>query len=69
MDYGERQERAEMLVKHFREQGDEVLLNGRTGDQIAQDIEDQNDEGRTTVAIAGLVLFAKSQDPSLGKHS
>ena len=69
MDYGDRQERALYLIKLFREKGSEIVdkLKNRTGNEIAQEIEDQTDEGTFTVAVAGLMFQAMINDPNLGK--
>lgn len=64
MDYGDRQERAEYLVKILRERGNEVvdIATSRTGNDLAQNIEDQTEEGHTLVAVAGLVFHAMAND-------
>lgn len=65
MDYGDRQTRAEMLVKSFRKQGDKVYplqgYQGRTsitGAEMADEIEKMTPVGRNIVAVAGLVIEA-----------
>jgi hypothetical protein len=57
MDYGERQERAEFLVKTLREHPDRVWRD-KTFAEMASEVENQTDAGRTLVAISGLVLTA-----------
>jgi len=63
MDYGDRQDRALMLVKALREQKDQskvVYTDYRgqvfTAKDIADYIEEQSDLGRSIVATAGLVI-------------
>jgi hypothetical protein len=57
MDYGERQERAEFLVKALREHPDRMWRD-KTFAEMADEIENQTDDGRTLVVISGLVLAA-----------
>jgi hypothetical protein len=57
MDYGDRQERAEILVKSFRVKAQaepNTLYKGRTFDQIADEIENMTPFGRERVSIACL---------------
>lgn len=68
MNYGDRQERAEMLVRAFRSQGTKVFnMQNRayTSDQIANEIECMTDLGKELVAVAGLVLQAMLSTPDL----
>jgi len=61
MNYDDRQERAEMLVKTFRGHGLKIFdLNGKsyTGNRVADEIENMTDLGKNLVAIAGIVLHA-----------
>jgi hypothetical protein len=65
MDYGERQDRAEMLVKALRAAPNktEVVWTDWYGEEytarrIAEHIEDQSEYGVSIVAIAGFVLQA-----------
>jgi len=66
MNYGTRQERAELLVKRFRELA--VLEpDGKFQDhsyaEIADEIERQTDFGRGVVYVGGLVLRALAAGP------
>lgn len=67
MDYGDRQKRAELLVKWFRADGDKVVNpnTGETGNELAQHIEDQTERGKEVVAVAGFVFQAVARDPNL----
>lgn len=66
MNYGDRQSRAEVLVKAFRARGSETHdWKGRafTGAEIACEIEGMTDLGRSLVAVAGFVLHAMQTTP------
>jgi len=72
MNYGERQERAIYLVKLLRQNGEKmfsVSTGTATGNEIAQAIEDETDDGKSFVAIAGIVLQALKNDPSILKYN
>ena len=66
MNYGERQERALWLIKVLREHPDhdnQIVHRdhkglGYTREDIAKEIERETLVGRTTVSVAGLVIFA-----------
>jgi hypothetical protein len=67
MDYGDRQARAEMLVKAFRARGSKTIRSPRgqilTCEAVAVEIEGMTDLGRDLVAVAGLVLHAMQATP------
>jgi hypothetical protein len=64
MDYGDRQERAEMLIKTFRAQGSKIIQGSiLTGEQVADEIENMTEYGKNLVAVAGLVLHAIAITP------
>ncbi len=71
MDYGDRQDRALYLIKRFREAGDNgkayTDYKGRvyTPAQMADEIEQETDLGKTMLAVAGIVFAATSRDPDL----
>jgi hypothetical protein len=73
MNYGARQERAEMLVQVFRRRGDLPLppFGGRvyTGSEVADEIEAMSDLGRGIVAVGGFVLQALNATPEFFKPS
>lgn len=59
MNYGDRQERAEFLIRTFRAQGPMVIQGSNlTGEQIANEIENMTEYGKSLVAVAGLILHA-----------
>jgi hypothetical protein len=64
MDYGDRQERAEILVRTFRAQGSKIIQGSSlTGEQVANEIENMTEYGKSIVAVAGLVLHAMATTP------
>lgn len=65
MDYGDRQDRAEVLVKSFRESVRQYPMRDRllSGPDVANEIEQMTDLGRDLVAVAGLLFFAMNQTP------
>lgn len=66
MDYDNRQDRAEMLVKIFRNLGDKnIPLHNQnySGNQIADEIENMTDLGKNLVAVAGFVIQAFNSTP------
>lgn len=64
MDYGDRQERAENLMQIFRAQGSKVIKGSNfTGEQIANEIENMTEYGKSLVAVAGLILHALASTP------
>lgn len=75
MDYGDRQERAEMLIKVFRSKGQEKFPNvmpGRelSGEEVASEIENMTPLGKSLVAVAGFVIQAMSSTPEFfGKNA
>lgn len=61
MNYGKRQERAELLVKAFRDQAvvePEGKFKGRSYAELADEIERQTEIGRDLVYHGGLILRA-----------
>lgn len=64
MDYGDRQERAEYLVKRLRE-NPTLTLKGQsiTAGELADEIEGMTVRGRGFVAVAGIVQTAMANDP------
>lgn len=68
MNYEERQDRAELLIRTFRAQGSKIIQGyNLTGEQIANEIETMTDFGKSLVAVAGLVLHAMATTPELFK--
>ena len=68
MDYGDRQERAEILVRTFRAQGLKIIQGSDlTGEQVANEIENMTEYGKSLIAVAGLVLHALASTPELFK--
>ena len=69
MNYGERQDRAEMLIKMLRKQSDKIFRDSQsneyTYDQLASFIEDETEFGQELVAFAGLVIQALKNSPEL----
>jgi hypothetical protein len=68
MNYGDRQKRAEMIVKAFRSKGETVFPLGDrtyTGEEIALEVEGETELGKSLVATAGLVLRAIESTPEL----
>lgn len=68
MNYGDRQERAEMLSKTFRAQSQKVFSwkdQRYTGEEIALEIEGMTDLGKALVATAALVMDALKLTPSI----
>ena len=66
MKYAKRQERAEMLVRRFRELAviePDGTFQGRTYESIAKEIEGQTEYGRGVVVEGGLVLRALQAGP------
>ncbi len=66
MDYGDRQTRAEGLVKMFRAQPRATFPwrdRSYTGAEIADEIEGMTEFGRTLVAVAGFVIEAINRTP------
>jgi hypothetical protein len=64
MNYGDRQERADMLIKVFCAQGSKIIVGSSlTGEQIANEIENMTEYGKSLVAVAGLVLHAIASTP------
>lgn len=70
MDYGDRQDRAEILVQSFRESVRQYPVRGEllSGPEVANEIEQMTDLGRDLVAVAGLVLYAMNQTPEFFKN-
>lgn len=63
MDYGERQERAQMLIDILKQKSQNIFtINNRTytGKQVVEEIESMTDLGKSIVATAGLVFRAVS---------
>lgn len=61
MNYGKRQERAELLVKAFRDlavKEPDGKFKGRSYTQVAEEIERQTEIGRDLVYHGGLILRA-----------
>jgi hypothetical protein len=61
MKYGKRQERAELLVKKFRDMAivePDGKFKGRSYTEVADEIEHQTEVGRELVYMSGLVLRA-----------
>ena len=65
MDYGERQDRAEALVKAFLQHPDQTGVIYRdpmgrtyTAENIASEVMEETELGKNIVAVAGLVLVA-----------
>lgn len=68
MDYGNRQDKAEILVKAFRNLADKnVPWSGKnySGNQIADEIENMTDLGKSLVAVAGFVIQALNSTPEV----
>ncbi len=65
MNYGDRQDRAEMLVTMFRASNTTHDWNGRSysSEEIANEIENMTDLGQSLVAVAGMVLAARAATP------
>lgn len=66
VNYGKRQERAELLVKAFRDTAalePSGTFKGRTYSEWADEIERQTESGRELVYVAGLVLRALAARP------
>jgi len=66
MDYGDRQDRANLLIKLLREKAkagsdiiyDDKLGNKYTASEVADNIENQTSLGKQLVAVAGFVFHA-----------
>jgi hypothetical protein len=73
MDYGDRQQRAEYLIKRFRSEPSKIYRDWKdvfyTYAQIADDIENMTEFGRTIVAVAGLVSYAMNATPEFFKDA
>ena len=68
MNYGKRQERAELLVKAFRHMmvtEPEGKFKGRSYEEWANEIERQTVDGRDLVYHAGLILKALATRPEI----
>ena len=62
MDYGKRQERADFLIKCFNETDQSKLYKHKDKDytmtELAKEIENETDLGKSLVAISGFVISA-----------
>ncbi len=72
MNYGDRQERAEAVVRALRQSPtpDRDFLIGKrsfTAGQMANEIEAMTEDGQACVAMAGLVLHAIASTPEFFK--
>ena len=65
MDYGDRQDRAEIIVKLFRERANTKPYpkSNHTYGQMADEIENMTELGREVVAVAGFVFQAFGSTP------